>query len=58
MEFKMANKDTTITQELLHQLFDYRDGCLYWKQNRGRVKKGALAGYKHSSGYILSLIHI
>ena len=38
--------DQIITQEYLHELFEYRDGCLYWKiQNSNRVNIGNEAGY-------------
>lgn len=42
-----------ITQELLHELFEYRDGELYWKvkPNR-RIKIGDKAGSHNVSGYI------
>lgn len=35
-----------ITQKQLHELFDYRDGHLYWKHDmcRGRIKAGERAG--------------
>jgi hypothetical protein len=35
-----------ITKELLHQLFEYRDGNLYWKN-----KNNKFAGYVHHTGY-------
>lgn len=36
-----------ITQEILHDLFDYKDGNLYWKEDRGiRIKAGDRAGTK------------
>lgn len=43
----------TLTQEYLQELFDYRDGELYWKTDRGRSKvKNKRAGYVHKqSGY-------
>lgn len=41
-----------ITQELLHELFEYRDGELYWKvANSNRVKVGEMAGYVRPDGY-------
>lgn len=41
-----------ITQELLHELFEYRDGKLYWriKPNK-RESIGQEAGYKTPDGY-------
>ena len=42
-----------ITKELLHELFEYKDGHLYWKVSRSqRVKVGNKAGGVHKpSGY-------
>lgn len=33
-----------ITQEKLHDLFDYKDGNLYWREDRGNIKAGDKAG--------------
>ena len=41
-----------ITQELAHQLFDYRDGALYWKERASRgVYAGDKVGFDHPTGY-------
>ena len=41
-----------ITQKQVKELFDYRDGELYWKESRGnRVRAGDLAGYVQNNGY-------
>jgi hypothetical protein len=32
-------------QELLKELFDYKDGQLVWKESRGNIKAGAIAGF-------------
>ena len=40
-----------ITQELLHELFEYRNGELYWKIHRGAVKAGTIAGHIDNTGY-------
>jgi hypothetical protein len=40
-----------ITQELLHSLFDYKDGNLYRKTNIKQFKIGTLAGSHQSNGY-------
>ena len=53
----MASRDSTITQALLNDLFLYNNGNLYWKKTRGRAIQGAVAGYKHSSGYIIVETH-
>lgn len=42
-----------ITQQRLHELFDYRDGHLYWKVARTRgVQPGDQAGSRNGCGYI------
>lgn len=39
---------TEITQELLHDLFHYKDGNLYWREDRSiNAKAGDLAGTKN-----------
>lgn len=43
----MADKHNTLTQECLHELFEYRDGCLYWRISIGsKIKIGSIAGYR------------
>lgn len=42
-----------ITQQQLVEVFDYHEGILYWKTNRGnRIKAGDAAGCLHHSGYV------
>lgn len=42
----MADKYSTLTKELLHEHFEYRDGELYWKKvHSNRIKVGDVAGY-------------
>ena len=39
-----------------NEIFDYKDGELYWKINRStRIKKGSKAGYLHHKGYMCVL---
>ena len=38
--------DSHFTKEHLQSLFDYRDGNLFWKKTKGRLKAGSLAGTK------------
>lgn len=46
--------EETITQELLNERFEYRDGNLYWKVDlSGKVKIGTLAGCATKNGYRL-----
>ena len=41
-----------LSKELLRELFDYRDGVLYWKRSpRNGIPTGAAAGYKAKNGY-------
>jgi hypothetical protein len=42
-----------VNKELLHSLFVYNDGKLYWKVNRGRKKAGDIAGNINSRGYMV-----
>jgi hypothetical protein len=48
----MADKYSTLTQDLLKELFDYKDGELYWKLKPAiRVSIGDIAGSLSSNGY-------
>lgn len=47
----MANKDSLISKELLHQLFEYQDGRLIYKQD------GCEAICKDNKGYRRAKIH-
>ena len=50
-----ANK---LTQDLLHELFEYRDGVLYWKvANSNRIKTGDAAGCLFNNGYLCTRIN-
>jgi len=46
-----------ITQDYLKQLFEYKDGNLYWKQNTGRARIGNVAGHKRTTGYVMIKIN-
>ena len=41
-----------ITQERLHEMFEYRDGSLYRKISLGRTKAGDKVGFVNDKGYI------
>ena len=41
----------SITQDYVKQLFEYRDGVLYWKVSVGRAKVGKKAGNLSGNGY-------
>jgi hypothetical protein len=48
----------SITQDYVKQLFEYRDGNLYWKvKPRQNVKIGAKAGTLNNIGYFLTKIN-
>jgi hypothetical protein len=38
-------------REKVKELFDYRDGKLFWRESRANVKVGAEAGYLRRDGY-------
>lgn len=42
----------SITTESLRELFDYSDGNLIWRVNKGRSKKGTIAGSVDNKGYM------
>ena len=39
-----------MTQVMLHELLEYKDGQLFWKVSRGRQKAGNRAGYLCANG--------
>ena len=52
--------DTTdkLTQDLLKELFEYRDGVLYWKVAKARnIKVGDAAGCLNATGYLYTRIN-
>ena len=40
-----------LTKEYLHELFNYKNGELFWKVNRCRAKSGERAGRTKTNGY-------
>ena len=40
-----------MNQELLHKLFDYKDGLLFWKSKRNGIKPNKQAGWLSENGY-------
>ena len=46
-----------LTQKQVRELFEYKDGNLYWKVSRGRVKAGDHAGYDRSNEYRIIMIN-
>jgi hypothetical protein len=49
--------DAELTGEFLHSLLDYRDGTLFWKVSRGKVRAGDKAGCIGNRGYVLIVIN-
>jgi len=49
--------DNILTQDQVKDLFEYRDGELYWKINKGTVKIGSKTGSLHHSGYRFTQIN-
>ena len=47
----MAEIDFSLSKDLLHELFEYRDGFLFWKIARPHVKVGQKAGQMGDRGY-------
>jgi hypothetical protein len=41
-----------VNTETAKNLFDYKDGSLYWKINQGRIKAGSKAGTPREKGHI------
>jgi len=43
----------SLSRDIVREFFDYKEGALYWKVNRGSQQcKGKPAGTPHSKGYI------
>jgi hypothetical protein len=47
----MIENNLNLSQDLLNELFEYRDGNLFWKVSRGSVKKGEMSGTLAKTGY-------
>lgn len=47
-----------ITQEYLKEIFDYKDGNLFWKKRTGpRSKINEIAGHLRKNGYVQVILH-
>lgn len=54
----MAESDFSLLKDLLHELFEYRDGCLLWKNSIGnQVFAGDPLGTKRPDGYLQGRIN-
>lgn len=53
----MADKHFTLTADLLHQLFEYRDGVLYRKTKAKNQQPGSVAGCRRPDGYIMTRVN-
>ena len=45
-------KTSNINQDILHELFEYKDGQLLWAVSKGGVFIGSVAGTIRATGYI------
>jgi hypothetical protein len=41
-----------MNQSLVMELFEYRDGSLFWRENYGKIKAGSKAGTPRKKGHI------
>ena len=46
-----------ITKELLHSIFEYKDGSIFWKQAKQGTRAGAIAGSINKRGYLVTQIN-
>jgi hypothetical protein len=53
----MATQNSTLTQDQVKSLFDYKDGNLYYKERVGKMLAGQKAGSIRPSGYIAIVIN-
>jgi hypothetical protein len=54
----MADKDSKLSKELLHTIFEYKDGCLYNKIYRSSKSKiGDKAGTLAATGYYTTYVN-
>jgi len=55
---KRMERNMEITQQLVKELFEYRDGVLYWKiRPANRVQIGDKVGSINSAGYLITRIN-
>jgi hypothetical protein len=52
----MSETNFTPTKEYLHQIFEYKDGHLYWKINKQSICAGDKTGTLGSNGYFRTII--
>lgn len=52
----MTASHFSLTKELAHELFDYRDGVLYWKKSLRYGFIGKAAGTQEVDGYLVTQI--
>lgn len=47
----MADQNSTLTKEILHDLFEYKDGVLYKKPKSNRCRTDIIIGRDNGNGY-------
>ena len=52
----MSETNFTLTKEYLHQVFEYKDGHLYWKISKQNVRAGNRLGTLSVNGYFSTII--
>ena len=53
----MANQNSTLTKEILHDLFIYKDGLLYKKPKSNRCRSDIIIGRNNGNGYLRTAIN-
>jgi hypothetical protein len=53
----MATQNSTLTQDQAKDLFEYRNGDLYWKISKGQAKIGSKVGCFDKEGYRVTIIN-
>ena len=49
--------DVDLTSKYLHELFEYQDGTLFWRVNRGKARAGDEAGCIGNRGYVVIVVN-
>jgi hypothetical protein len=49
--------DVDLSSKYLHELFEHRDGTLFWRVNRGKARAGEKAGCIGNRGYVVIVVN-